>query len=156
MAMRERYAAGESQAALSSAYGSPRSVVSRIVTGLLYRHAGGPIAAIVSAMDRGSRIGRVDGGRKLTNAQARLIRVRHAAGDSAAALAHEYGVSAPTLGALLRGSTYRTAGGPMVAPVAWHDAIVRSTALLRSVAKRRALTDTEREVLRILSRADGR
>lgn len=42
--IRERHAAGESAAALSTVFGVDAGTVSRIVNGLSWKHAGGPIA----------------------------------------------------------------------------------------------------------------
>ena len=50
---------------------------------------------------------------KLTNAQAKEIREKSANGTSSQDLADEYNVSRATIGYIVQGRTYRTAGGPV-------------------------------------------
>ena len=57
-----------------------------------------------------SRPGQESGRAKLTWEHARAIRLRHEAGETQIALAREFGLSQPTISALLRGESWREPG----------------------------------------------
>lgn len=94
--MRRRYSAGESQASLGRAFGTSGEVVGPVVTGKTWRHLPGAIPS--GGTSRGESHYRS----RLTVESVRLIRARHAAGDSQTALAREFGVSLGTVHSVVR------------------------------------------------------
>lgn len=87
-AILERSKSGESRAALAEEFGVSVYTIDSVRRG---RTTGAkPVAT-----------------RALTNEQAELIRIRHAAGETQTALAAEFGTSQQAISQIIRGLTYR-------------------------------------------------
>ena len=103
LAIRARWAAGESQPHLAAAYGVNPDTVSLLVRGLTWGHLptrARPVGVRVGAGGRNSQA-------KLTAAQVDAIRRRYAAGGiTVTALAAAYGVSRSAVGMILRGERW--------------------------------------------------
>lgn len=107
LAIRERFAQGRENAEqIAAAYGVKRSAVTSLVRGRRRLEAGGPTFA--QNLPRWTR-------RRLSDADARAIRERYAAGGvTGLELATEYGVTDGVVESILCGRTYHTAGGPIL------------------------------------------
>lgn len=96
-AIRDGYAAGDSQKQLSVQFGLSIPSVSRIFRGHSYKTAGGPVNHPTNP--------RPD--RLLTKADADAIRARAEDGETIASLVRAYGVSRDTIRRILRWATYK-------------------------------------------------
>lgn len=132
--IRRAYATGAyTYADLREIHDLSLSHIGRIVRGEAYPDASGPIAGRDYAAPR----------RMFTDAQARRVRERYAAGDvTQAELATELEVSPTTIRSLLRGDTYADVGGPL------------STTDARQAPRTRQLTSSQVRRIRQLY-ADG-
>lgn len=115
VAMRVAYTAGVSQVKLSKKYRVSQSVVSSVVRGATWTHAGGPRAKpkewATFPKDNSAAVATVC---KLSSAQVLAIREARLAGRSGLSLAKEYGVSPGTMSAILHGDSYKHVGGPVL------------------------------------------
>jgi len=107
LAIRTRYAAGDgSQGSLAREYGVAREVVRAVVSGLTWKHVGGPITKDGRTI-RTSTSGDGHHSSRLTSADVRVIRREHAAGGvTLQALADRYGVTAVAIGNVVRRKTW--------------------------------------------------
>lgn len=93
-----RYVAGETQDSIARSYGALRAVVAAIV--------GPRTRCDVNPLTRRAR-GLNNRQGKLSDGQVREIRKRHREGESQSALAREFGVSQPTVGAIVHWQTFK-------------------------------------------------
>ena len=94
--MRRRYAAGDSQTVLAEQYSVGQGTVSRIVRGIGYQAAGGPIADT----SRETRD-------RFTADEVRELRDAYTRGTPATQLAEQAGISRISMHALLAARTYK-------------------------------------------------
>jgi hypothetical protein len=98
---RQRYAEGETQTSIARDFGMNPGTIGSIVAGKTWRHVGGPVSPPQG------HSGEAHPNAKLTWESVADIRSRSAAGETAAALAREFGVSGPVIGSVIRGKTWR-------------------------------------------------
>lgn len=102
--IRQRYADGETQTSIAREYGMSPATIGSVVAGQTWRHADGPVTPPQG------HSGETHPNAKLTWAAVADIRSRSAAGETAAALAREFGVSGQVIGSVIHGKTWRTDG----------------------------------------------
>ena len=107
--LRERRATGELLKDLSVDFGISIRSVSLAARGETYRDVDGPLTK--TFVKRRTVIRHTK--RKLSDEQVVEIRNRYANGETQTALAIEFGVSHQTIGAIVRGKTYKDVPGPL-------------------------------------------
>lgn len=106
LAIRQRYVAGERVRDLAQEHGVADSSISNIITGRTWKHVGGPVDP--APLMQGARYRRSP----LTDGMVEAIRARYTAGETAGALARDYGVSRGTVRDIVTGRTWKHVGGP--------------------------------------------
>lgn len=104
VAIRERCAAGEMLLTIAADYRVSASAIAAITDGRYWRRSPGPVRPVSRQMGRPTR---------LTEADARVIRERYAAGEKGVTLAAEYGASSAQISHVVNGQVWVNAGGPI-------------------------------------------